>query len=45
LAIAKKNDLSVILFSPWAASFDLFANVYARIGEWERQVGTRLALS
>ncbi len=35
---AKKLALSKIVFSPWAASFDMFKNVYDRVEQFEKIV-------
>ncbi len=35
---AKKLTLSKIVFSPWAASFDMFKNVYDRVDQFEKIV-------
>ncbi len=34
-SIAKKKNLTTIVFSPWAKSFDLFDNVYHRISTFD----------
>lgn len=36
LDYAKKNNISVIVFSPWSASFDMFKNVYDRCEQFEK---------
>lgn len=35
---AKKHNLTTILFSPGCASFDIFKNVYDRIGQFEEEI-------
>lgn len=36
LEFAKKHEISVILFSPWSASFDMFENVYDRCEQFNK---------
>lgn len=37
---AKKLALSHVIFSPWAASFDMFKNVYDRVDQFEKIVNS-----
>lgn len=40
LAYEKTHDLNLktLLYSPWAASFDMFKNVYHRVEEFEKEI-------
>lgn len=40
LLYAQNNHIPYVLFSPWAASFDMFTNVYDRIEKFERIVAS-----
>ena len=35
---AKEYKVPLVLFSPWAASFDMFQNVYDRVGQFVQEV-------
>lgn len=35
---AKEHKIWLVLFSPWAASFDMFKNVYDRVGQFVHEV-------
>ncbi len=35
---AKEHDINLVLFSPGAASFDMFQNVYDRVGQFVHEV-------
>ena len=35
---AKKHHIEIVLFSPGAASFDMFKNVYERVGHFVHEV-------
>jgi len=38
--LAKQNEVEIILFSPGAASFDMFQNVYDRVDQFEKIIAS-----